>query len=318
MTDMQYRRCGASGLVLPAVSLGAWANLGEPGGEAVARSCILRAFDLGVTHFDLANNYGVPPGNAETVCGAILAELRRDEYVVATKAGYPMWGGPYGSGGSRKHIIASCDQSLARLGLEYVDIFYSHRPDPDTPIDETVGALAALVDQGKTLYVGLSSYLGAQHTAAVEAARRSGVPITIVQPYYNLLGRAIEAELVPRLAGAGIIAFAPLASGLLTGKYLDGRDPSGDRAGIWPGRWVRSHSDQERVRILNGLHEMAAARGQTLAQMAIAWALRLPEMTSVVVGASRPEQVEQDVASLDRLDFADDELTAIDALVGTE
>jgi len=315
---MHNRRCGASGLILPAVSLGAWANLGEAGGEDVARSCILRAFDLGITHFDLANNYGDPPGNAEIVCGAVLAELPRDAYVVATKAGYPMWDGPYGSGGSRKHIIASCDQSLRRLGLEYVDIFYSHRPDPETPIDETVGALATLVDQGKALYVGVSSYLGDRYTDAVEAAQRAGVPITIVQPYYNLLGRAIETELIPRLSGAGIIAFAPLASGLLTGKYLDGRDPAGERAAIWPGRWVRSHADEERVRLLNGLHEIAAARGQTLAQMAIAWALRLPEMTSVVVGASRAEQIEQNVASLDGLEFDDDELAAIDALVGTD
>jgi L-glyceraldehyde 3-phosphate reductase len=311
---MVYRRAGNSGLALPALSLGAWANLGDGQRSALARTCILRAFDLGITHFDLANNYGVPSGNAELVCGRILAELPRHEYVVATKAGYPMWDGPYGSGGSRKHLISSCDQSLERLGLEYVDIFYSHRPDPATPLEETIGALATLVQQGKALYIGLSSYSGEQYVEAVEIAGSRGIPITLVQPYYNLLGRAMESELIPTLSGSGLVVFCPLASGLLTDKYLGGRDPTGERASLWPGSWVRSRSPEDRTALLNSLNSIAADRGQTLAQMAIAWILRLPEITGVVMGASSPAQIEENVKSLERLDFSDLELYAIEQL----
>ena len=227
--SMKYRRCGRSGLLLPAISLGAWETFGGYRDEAVARECIHRAFDLGITHFDFANNYGKPPGNAELVCGRALRELPRDELIIATKAGFPMWSGPYGDGGSRKYLIASCDQSLKRLGVDYVDIFYHHRPDPQTPIEETVGALASLVAQGKALYVGVSSYTGEQFVAATEAARQLGVPITIHQPYYNLLGRRVEKNLLPHTTqhGSGVIAFCPLASGLLTDKYLDGVDSTG-------------------------------------------------------------------------------------------
>lgn len=318
MTEMIYRTAGRSGLRLSAISLGAWANLGESGAEDLARRCVHRAFDLGITHFDLANNYGDPPGNAEAVVGAILAELPRDEFVLATKAGYPMWDGPYGAGGSRKHLIASCDQSLGRLGVDYVDIFYSHRPDPATPIEETMGALATLVDQGKALYVGVSSYLGEQFTDAVGAAELARLRITVVQPYYNMLDRTVETELVPHLdtAGAGMIAFAPLASGLLTDTYLDGHDPGDRRAGIWPGGWVRSHTAEERTGIINGLNDIAADRGQSLPQMAISWALRLPETTSVAVGASSPDQIEHNVGSLEDLEFESGELAAIDRLTG--
>jgi L-glyceraldehyde 3-phosphate reductase len=248
------------------------------------------------------------------VCGRILAELPRHEYVVATKAGYPMWEGPYGAGGSRKHLIASCEQSLKRLGLDYVDIFYSHRPDPATPLEETIGALATLVHQGKTLYIGLSSYSGEQYVRAVDIAESLGVPITLVQPYYNLLGRTIETELIPWLVGSGVVAFCPSASGLLTNKYLDGRNPIGERASIWPGTWVRSHSHKDRTALLNRLNSIATERGQTLAQMAIAWILRHPEVTGVVMGASSPGQIEENVKSLDRLDFTEDELKAIDQL----
>jgi L-glyceraldehyde 3-phosphate reductase len=314
---MLYRRCGRSGLLLPAVSLGAWETFGGYRDEQVARECILRAFDLGITHFDFANNYGRPPGNAELVCGRILAELPRDELIISSKAGYRMWPGPYGEWGSRKYLIASCDQSLERMGVDYFDIFYSHRPDPDTPVEETIGALATLVQQGKALYAGVSSYTGVQFRDAVTAAQRAGVPITIHQPYYNLLDRTIEADLLPHTerVGTGVIVFAPLASGLLTDRYLDGDIPADSRAAtIWPRDWVETHLPDDRRRILGGLAEIAKARGQSLAQMAIAWSLRLPGVTSALIGASRVEQVEQNVAALDQLDFSDEELARIDQL----
>jgi len=317
---MVYRRCGRSGLKLPAVSLGAWETFGGYRDEAVARACIRRAFDLGVTHFDFADNYGHPPGNAELVCGTVLRELPRDELLVSTKAGFPMWPGPYGDWGSRKHLVASLDQSLTRLGVDYVDIFYHHRPDPETPIEETIGALASIVEAGKALYAGVSSYSGEQFEAAAEAAAAAGLRITIHQPYYNLLGRRIEADLLPRTAarGVGVIAFCPLASGLLTDRYLDGEIPEGARGRLWPGAWVRKHPVEERSRILTGLHRIATARGQSLPQMALAWILRRPEITGAVVGASRVEQIESNVAALDRLDFDDDELAAIDGLTGED
>ena len=316
--QMQYRRCGRSGLLLPAVSLGAWETYGGYHDGDVAQECMFRAFDLGITHFDLANNYGQPPGNAELVCGRVLQQMPRDELIVSSKAGYRMWPGPYGEWGSRKYIIASCDQSLKRTGLEYFDIFYSHRPDPETPLEETMGALDTLVRQGKALYAGVSSYTGAQFEAALEVVRRNNLaPITIHQPYYNMLGRTVEADLLPHTdrAAVGVIAFCPLASGLLTGKYLDGAVPPDSRASReWASGWVRSKSQQERGHILGGLDALARRRGQTLAQMAVAWVLRHKGMTSLVMGASRPEQVEQNVAALAKLAFTSDELAQIDAL----
>lgn len=320
MTDryanMKYRRCGRSGLMLPAISLGTWETFGGYRDADVARQCITRAFDLGITHFDFANNYGSPPGNAELVCGRVLRELPRHELVISSKAGFPMWPGPYGDGGSRKYLITSCDESLARLGVDYLDIFYHHRPDPKTPIQETIDALAHLVARGKALYVGVSSYTGEQFVAAVAAAKSSGVPLTIHQPYYNLLGRRIEGNLLPHTAenGTGVIAFCPLASGLLTDKFLDGVIPAGARGALWPGAWVRAHSQQERARILTGLNDIAKARAQSLAQMALAWILRLDSITSVAVGASRVEQVEWNVEALARLEFSTEELAAIDRL----
>src|SRR5579864_7363814 len=315
---MVYRRCGRSGLLLPAVSLGAWQTFGGYKDEEVARQCIHRAFDLGITHFDFANNYGTPPGNAELVCGRILRSMPRDELIISSKAGYRMWPGPYGEWGSRKYLIASCDQSLKRMGVAYFDLFYSHRPDPDTPLEETLGALDTLVKQGKALYAGVSSYSGAEFADSVRIARElDWMPITIDQPYYNLLARTIEWDLLPQTQrfGAGVIAFAPLASGLLTDKFLSGEVPATSRAAtIWPKEWVQSHSVQQRQKILSGLNEIARRRGQTLAQMSIAWALRLPGVTSALIGASSVKQLEDNVASLSKLDFSGDELKQIDAL----
>ncbi|MEO5766985.1 MAG: aldo/keto reductase, partial [Polyangia bacterium] len=230
---MQYRRCGRSGLMLPSVSLGAWETYGGTSGSDVAQQCMFRAFDLGITHFDLANNYGQPAGNAEILCGQVLREMPRDELIISSKAGYRMWPGPYGEWGSRKYLIASCDQSLKRTGLEYFDIFYSHRFDPETPLEETMGALDTLVKQGKALYAGVSSYTGAQLNAALEVVRRDRLtPITIHQPYFNMLDRKVELDLLPHAdrAGVGVIAFCPLASGLLTSKFLDGEVPADSRA----------------------------------------------------------------------------------------
>lgn len=317
--SMQYRRCGKSGLKLPAISLGAWETYGGSNDGDVAKQCMFRAFDLGITHFDLANNYGTPAGNAELVCGRILKDMPRDELIIASKAGYRMWPGPYGEWGSRKYLIASCDQSLKRTGLEYFDIFYSHRPDPNTPIEETMGALDTLVKQGKALYVGVSSYTGAQLEAAHEAvARERFAPITIHQPYYNMLGRSIEPDLLPHAdrLGVGVIAFCPLASGLLSGsKYLDGNVPADSRpAREWASSWVASKSKDEKKRILNELNGLARERGQTLAQMAVAWILRHQSMVSTVMGASRVEQVEQNVLALSKLSFSTQELAHIDAL----
>lgn len=316
--QMTYRRCGRSGLLLPAVSLGAWETFGGYKDEEVARQCIYRAFDLGVTHFDFANNYGKPPGNAELVCGRILKTMPRDELIISSKAGYRMWPGPYGEWGSRKYIIASCDQSLKRMGVEYFDIFYSHRPDSQTPLDETLGALDTLVKHGKALYAGVSSYLGAQFADSINVVRQHDwAPITIHQPYYNLLARTIEWDLLPQTErfGTGVIAFAPLASGLLTDKFLNGEvSPTSRAATIWPKDWVASHSVEERRRILSGLNEIARQRGQSLAQMAIAWVLRLPAVTSALIGASSVKQLEENIASLKNLAFSPDEISRIDAL----
>jgi len=315
---MQYRRCGRSGLMLPAISLGAWQTYGGYKEAEVARDCMFRAFDLGITHFDFANNYGTPPGNAELVCGKILKEMPRDELIISSKAGYRMWPGPYGEWGSRKYLIASCDQSLQRMGLEYFDLFYHHRPDPDTPVEESMGALETLVRQGKAIYAGVSSYTGAQFLEAVRVVdQHDWAPITIHQPYYNMLGRTIEWDLLAQTAasGTGVIAFCPLASGLLTNKFLSGEVPASSRAALdWPRDWVQHTSVQERRRILTSLNEIATARGQTLAQMAVAWILRLPAVTSALIGASSPKQVEENVAALKNLSFSADELGRIDAL----
>jgi len=312
---MPYRRCGRSGLKLPAVSLGLWNNFGDDRPIETCRAILRRAFDLGITHFDLANNYGPPPGSAELTFGRILREdlaAHRDELVVSTKAGYDMWPGPYGEWGSRKYLLASLDQSLARMGLEYVDIFYSHRLDPDTPLEETLGALDTAVRQGKALYAGVSSYSG-EHTAeAVRILRELGTPLLIHQPSYSLLNRWIERDLLDVLddEGVGCIAFSPLGQGMLTDKYLDGI-PEDSRAaqGTFLKREYLSEENLARVRALN---EIAAGRGQSLAQMAIAWTLRDPRVTSALIGASSVDQLQDSLGALERLDFAHDELAQID------
>jgi L-glyceraldehyde 3-phosphate reductase len=318
--SMQYRRCGESGLLLPAISLGAWETFGGYRGEDVARECLFGAFDLGITHFDLANNYGTPPGNAEIVCGRIIKEMPRDELIVSSKAGYRMWPGPYGEWGSKKYLVASCDQSLERMGLEYFDIFYSHRFDPETPLEETMDALNYLVQQGKALYVGISSYSGAATNEAAGICRAKGYArITIHQPYYNMLGRGIEKDLVPeaRRNGIGIIPFCPLASGMLTDKYLGGNIPAHSRAAEkWGEEWVRKNLSPERIATLTELNEMAKKRGQTLAQMSLAWLLRLPEVTSALIGASSLDQIKENVKALDNLAFSAEELKRIDELTG--
>lgn len=315
---MTYRRCGRSGLKLPLISLGAWETFGGYRGEDVARECLFGAFDLGITHFDFANNYGTPAGNAELVCGRILKEMPRDELIISSKAGYYMWPGPYGEWGSRKYIIASCDQSLKRMGVDYFDIFYSHRFDPETPLEETMGALNTLVEQGKALYAGISSYSGAATNEAVGiATAKSWAPITIHQPYYNLLGRGIERDLLPQVKrhGIGVIAFCPLASGLLTDKYLKGGIPAQSRAAEkWGEKWVKDNLGEERMAKMHRLNEMAGARGQTLAQMALAWLLRLPEITSALIGASSLGQIQENVAALGNLSFTNEELEEIDRL----
>lgn len=315
---MQYRRCGRSGLKLPAISLGAWETFGGYRDSDVAKDCLYRAFDLGITHFDLANNYGTPPGNAEIVCGKIIKDMPRDELIVSSKAGYYMWPGPYGEWGSRKYLIASCDQSLKRMGLEYFDIFYHHRPDPDTPLEETLAALDHLVRQGKALYAGVSSYSGAQFADAVRVCERNRLsPITIHQPYYNMLGRGIEWDLLPQTerAGTGVIPFCPLASGLLTDKYLGGDIPAESRAAQkWGKEWVANNLNAERKAALAELNGMAKKRGQTLAQMALAWILRLPAVTSALIGASSVKQIEENVAALANTEFTAEELKQIDKL----
>jgi L-glyceraldehyde 3-phosphate reductase len=311
---MHYRRSGRSGLDLPAVSLGLWWNFGHDRPFETSRAIVRRAFDLGITHFDLANNYGPPYGSAEENFGRMLAAdlgRYRDELVISTKAGWEMWPGPYGDLGSRKYLLASLDQSLRRLGLDYVDIFYSHRPDPDTPLEETMGALATAVQQGKALYAGISSY-SAEKTAEAAAILRSfRVALLIHQPSYSMLNRWIEHELLDVLGeeGIGCIVFSPLAQGMLTDKYLDGI-PEGSRAtrGYALSEDLLTEESLAKIRALN---EIAQGRGQTLAQMALAWTLRDPRVTSTLIGASSVEQLEENVAALDRLDFSEDELTEI-------
>jgi L-glyceraldehyde 3-phosphate reductase len=316
---MNYQRCGKSGLLLPQISLGLWHNFGDVDRFDVGRATTLRAFDLGITHFDLANNYGPPPGSAEKNFGRILHEdLRqhRDEIVISTKAGYEMWPGPYGEWGSRKSLLASLDQSLSRLGLEYVDIFYSHRPDPNTPIEETMGALDYAVRQGKALYVGISNYDSTQSRSAAQTLRRLGTPCLIHQPSYNLFNRWIEQGLTSVLEeeGIGCIVFSPLAQGQLTNRYLQDI-PNTSRAARE--HFLTTEDVRKNLPKVRALHAIAARRDQSLAQMAIAWVLRLPIVTSALIGASSPAQLEQNVKALDHLDFSNPELAEIDqALTG--
>jgi L-glyceraldehyde 3-phosphate reductase len=312
---MAYRRCGRSGLKLPGVSLGLWQNFGGDRPLELSRAIIRRAFDLGITHFDLANNYGPPYGSAEETFGQILeSDLRahRDELLISTKAGWDMWAGPYGDLGSRKYLLASLDQSLHRMGLEYVDIFYSHRPDPETPLEETMGALDTAVRQGKALYVGISSYSATRTREAAAILKRIGTPLLIHQPSYSLLNRWIERDLLEVLGkeGIGSIVFTPLAQGLLTDKYLNGI-PEGSRASR-PGSLSKDQLTEDTLAKVRGLNAIAKRRGQTLAQMALAWTLRDPRVTSTLVGASSVAQLEQNVAALDHLEFSPEELAEID------
>ena len=312
---MRYRRTGRSGLKLPAISLGLWWNFGGKGPSDTSREIVRRAFDLGVTHFDLANNYGPPYGSAEANFGRLMDEdLRpyRDELVISTKAGYDMWPGPYGEWGSRKYLLASLDQSLARMRLEYVDIFYSHRFDPETPLEETMGALDTAVRQGKALYAGVSSYSAETTREAAVILRELGTPLLIHQPSYSMLNRWIEPELLDVLGelGVGCIAFSPLAQGMLTTKYLEGI-PEGSRASR-PESLSPSLITDDALERIRALNEIAAGRGQTLAQMALAWVLRDERVTSALIGASSVAQLEENLAALDRLDFTDDELAEID------
>jgi len=312
---MLYRRTGRSGLLLPAISLGLWWNFGHDRPLETSRAIVRRAFDLGVTHFDLANNYGPPYGSAEENFGVLVQQdLRpfRDELVISTKAGYDMWPGPYGEWGSRKYLLASLDQSLARLGLEYVDIFYSHRFDPETPLEETMGALDSAVRSGKALYAGISSYSAEKTHEAAAILRDLGTPLLIHQPSYSMLNRWIEPDVLDAVGelGVGCIAFSPLAQGMLTSKYLGGI-PEGSRAS-WPSSLSPDLLTDEALANIRALNEIASGRGQTLAQMALAWVLRDERVTSALIGASSVAQLEDNIAALDRLGFSDDELAEID------
>lgn len=319
--SMTYNRCGRSGLRLPALSFGLWHNFGHADRFADCRALLRRAFDLGVTHFDLANNYGPPAGAAEELFGAVLRQdfgPYRDEMIVSTKAGYLMWPGPYGDWGSRKYLLASLDQSLKRMGLEYVDIFYSHRPDPDMPIEETMGALATAVRQGKALYAGISSYSPKQTVAAAQILRELGTPCLIHQPSYSLINRWVEKGLLDVLQqdGIGCIAFCPLAQGMLTDRYLAGI-PTDSRAAR-PGSFLKTQDiTAARLGQIRQLQQIARERGQTLAQMSLAWVLRDGRVTSALSGASKPSQIDENVAALQNLTFAPEELARIDAIVGT-
>jgi len=314
-TRMPYRRTGRSGLLLPAISLGLWQNFGGDRPIETQRAIVRRAFDLGITHFDLANNYGPPYGSAEENFGRILkSDLagRRDQLVISTKAGYDMWPGPYGIWGSRKYLLASLDQSLQRMGLDYVDIFYSHRFDPATPLEETMGALDTAVRQGKALYVGISSYSANRTKEALAILRRLGTPLLIHQPSYSMLNRWIEPDLLDVLGkeGVGCITFSPLAQGLLTDRYLNGV-PAGSRASL-EGSFSQEMLTEQTLGKVRALNQMAQGRGQTLAQMALAWTLRDPRVTSTLVGASSVAQLEQNVGALDKPEFSADELREID------
>jgi L-glyceraldehyde 3-phosphate reductase len=318
--SMRYNRSGRSGLKLPAVSLGLWHNFGGVDTFTNSRAMVLRAFDLGITHFDLANNYGPPPGSAEETFGQIMEQdLRpyRDELIISSKAGYTMWDGPYGDWGSRKYLVASLDQSLKRMGLEYVDIFYHHRPDPETLLEETMGALDYITRSGRALYVGLSNYPADKTRAAAKILRELGTPCLIHQPSYSMFNRWVEVHgLLDALKdeGIGCIAFSPLAQGLLTDKYLTGI-PNGSRASKAHGFLKPEHITDKKIDKVQKLNEIAKSRGQTLAQMALAWVLRHEAMTSVLIGASKVEQIEDAVGTLQRLDFTSAELEQIENIL---
>ena len=316
---LQYRRCGRSGLRLPAISLGLWHNFSGVDVFENCRAMVRRAFDLGITHIDLANNYGPPPGSAESNFGQIMRlDLKpwRDELIISTKAGYGMWSGPYGDWGSRKYLLASLDQSLKRMGLEYVDIFYSHRPDPETPVEETMMALDQAVRSGKALYAGISNYNPAQTAAAVKILRELGTPCLIHQVKYSMFERTPENGLLDVLGkeGVGGIAFCPLAQGMLTDRYLKGI-PEGSRASKTYSFLKKSDIDESHLVRIRALNELAIQRGQSLAQMSLAWVLRDSRMTSAIIGASRVEQIEQNVAALANLSFSAEELSRIDAIL---
>jgi len=318
--SMVYRRCGRSGLKLPAISLGLWQNFGGINPLENGRAIIRRAFDLGVTHLDLANNYGPPPGSAEETFGRIYdLDLRpyRDELILSNKAGYTMWPGPYGDWGSRKYLVASCDQSLKRMGVDYVDIFYHHRPDPETPLEETMGALDYVVRSGRALYAGISNYPHEKAAQAIQILRDLGTPCLIEQPTYNMFNRWVEDHLLDTLAteGVGCIVFSPLAQGMLTSRYLGGDIPADSRAARPTGTLRTSAITPERLARIEQLNEVAQARGQSLAQLALAWVLRQPAITSALVGASKVSQIEENVAALSNLSFSDEELQRIDAIL---
>ncbi|MBN1304245.1 MAG: L-glyceraldehyde 3-phosphate reductase [Anaerolineales bacterium] len=316
---MRYNRCGRSGVKLPAISLGLWHNFGGVDLFENGRRMVLRAFDLGITHFDLANNYGPPPGSAEETFGQILKKdlgPYRDELIISSKAGYYMWPGPYGEWGSRKYLVASLDQSLKRMGLEYVDIFYSHRPDPDTPLEETMGALNYIVRSGRALYAGISNYPAEETQKASGILRELGTPCLIHQPRYSMFDRWVEPELLDTLnqEGIGCIVFSPLAQGLLTDKYLQGI-PEGSRASKAHGFLKPDHITVEKLKQVGQLNDLARSRGQTLAQLALAWVLRPPTVTSALIGASRVEQIEDAVKTLAQLEFTDEELKQIEEIL---
>lgn len=316
---MQYRRCGRSGLKLPEVSLGLWHNFGHVDVQENCRAMLRLAFDSGITHFDLANNYGPPPGSAEENFGRILRsdfQGYRDEMVISTKAGYHMWEGPYGEWGSKKYLVSSLDQSLRRMGLDYVDIFYSHRPDPDTPLEETMSALDLMVRQGKALYVGISNYRNEEAAEAIRILKQLGTPCLIHQPKYSMFERWIEDGLLDLLEqeGVGCIPFSPLAQGLLTNKYLGGI-PADSRAAKPHGFLKESAITEDRLRQLRALNEIALERGQTLAQLALSWILKDPRITTVLIGASRPEQLTDSLKCLENLNFSGDELQSIEVIL---
>ncbi|MGI6368860.1 MAG: L-glyceraldehyde 3-phosphate reductase [Anaerolineae bacterium] len=317
---MTYRRSGRSGLKLPAISLGLWHNFGGVNVFENGRAIVLRAFDLGITHLDLANNYGPPPGSAEEAFGRIYAaDLKpyRDELILSNKAGYTMWAGPYGDWGSRKYLVASCDQSLKRMGVDYVDIFYHHRPDPETPLEETMGALDYIVRSGRALYAGISNYRHEQAAEAIRILRELGTPCVIEQPNYNMFNRWVEEHLLDVLQreGVGCIVFSPLAQGMLTSRYLGGQIPADSRAASATGALRTSALTEERLAQIEKLNAIAAERGQSLAQLALAWVLRHPAVTSALVGASRVSQLEENVAALNNLALSSDELARIDAIL---
>jgi L-glyceraldehyde 3-phosphate reductase len=317
--SMTYQRCGRSGLLLPAIALGFWHNFGKVDPFETSRAMVLRAFDLGISHFDLANNYGPPPGSAEETFGRILKKdlvPHRDELIISSKAGYLMWPGPYGNWGSRKYLMASLDQSLGRLGLDYVDIFYHHRPDPDTPLEETLGALDSIVRSGKALYAGVSSYPAETTRRAVSILEAMGTPCLVHQPKYSMLNRWIEAELLQVLEehGIGCVAFSPLAQGLLTDRYLNGIPPD-SRAAKPHGFLKREQLTEATLTKVRRLNQLARSRGRSLAQLALAWVLRHPQVTSAVIGASRPSQIDDAVGALAHRQFAAEELAEIDHIL---